>query len=267
MTERVDKTWVRWGSELRRLRRLAGKTQTAISGMTLISRPQIGKLENGTRTPNRDHAVELDDALATDGRLLQLWEELNDVKRVPDEWEDFVRIERTAVEIREYQPLLIPGLVQAPGYARAILGAGRLDSTPELLEHALETRLGRLAELRRHVALRFVVDEHALRQRRGSPEAMKEQFDHLLSLIDQQRIRLSVLPDHAARHPVVGGSFRIFGLPGGSLVVHLEHAKGQVVVHDAEEVNAMAAMYGDLQAESLPSDASVALIEKVRGEL
>lgn len=267
MAERVDQTWSRWGAELRSLRRSTGKTQTELSRETTISRPHIGKLENGTRTPNRDHAIVLDSALATDGKLLRLWEEQNDVKRVPDEWQDFVRIERSSAEIREYQPLLISGLLQAPAYARATLSSGHLSATPDLLEQAVKTRIERLSEIPPRVQLRFVLDEIVLRRRVGPSEVMREQLDHMLSLIEDRRIRLSIIPDHAPRQTAVGGSFRIFGLPGGSVVVHLEHAKGQVVVDDPETVNEMATAYGDLQAEALPSYATVELIEKVRGEL
>ncbi|MFC4563182.1 Scr1 family TA system antitoxin-like transcriptional regulator [Nocardiopsis mangrovi] len=110
-----------WGGEMRRLRRLAGKTQQEVADITLISRPQIGKLELGTRTPNQDTAVTLDAVLATGGVLQQLWSEFSSSDNLPREWQDLVWLERAAAQIRAYQPLLVPGLLQTEAYARTVL--------------------------------------------------------------------------------------------------------------------------------------------------
>ncbi|MDA0565858.1 helix-turn-helix transcriptional regulator [Streptomonospora sp. S1-112] len=266
MAEQVNEQWARWGAELRRLRKMAGKNQTDAARMIHQSRQLIGKMENGTRTPNRDQAGALDEGLATGGVLLQRWRELSGTHDVPDEWNDFILMERAAIEIREYQPLIVPGLLQSPKYARTILWRRAL--AEEQVDQLIASRMARLEQLNPRTELRFVLDEYALTRTMVMPEVMAEQLDHLVTVVNRHGIVLSVVP-HDIRRPRVGvcGSFRIATMADGRQIVHAEHIKGMVLIEKATEVADVSNQFGDLQVEALSPDQSLILIKRMRSDI
>ncbi|MBX9387109.1 transcriptional regulator with XRE-family HTH domain [Streptomonospora nanhaiensis] len=264
MTERVYKQWLRWAGELRRQREMAGKTQAQLGRAAKISRQAISKYEKGTRKPTLDTSVLLDEILSTGGALHQLWRETRGATEGPPEWRDFLAVEREATEIREWEPLLVPGLLQCESYARWIFTRpGTIVDDPD---RAVADRVGRLAQLRPGTTVRAVVDEVVLRRVCGSPDVLPSQLDHLLALAETGRILLMVLPMYAPWRPVSTGSFRIMTLTDGRQVAHASYEGGYVVKALPTEVNEFASQFGDLQAESLPPSESIACIRKLRDE-
>ncbi|WP_333563803.1 helix-turn-helix domain-containing protein [Nocardiopsis endophytica] len=259
--------WLRWGAELRRHRNASGMTQQSLASAINVSSALISGFERGTRIPKRAHAADGDLALSTAGELERLWLEINDTREIPDEWRSFAVLERQASEIREYQTALIPGLLQSPAYARAVMRQGRdQQDTDEQIDHLTQARTSRLAHLH-NTRLSFVLEETALRRVLGSKEAMVECLTHVLALLEDRRIRLSVIPDDAPLRPVVSAPFRIMNLPDGRLIGHAEHMFGENVVSDPHQVNFMVAIFGDMQAESLSPSVSKTVIEQIRRSL
>ena len=93
----------------------------------------------------------------------------------------------------------------------------------------VELRLGRQRILDRAddpVRLWVVLDESVLHRRRGTPQVMAEQLEHLLAMSRRPRIDLQVLPLTAGAHVAQEGSFQILKFPaemvGDPGVVYLE---------------------------------------------
>lgn len=266
MPEKVFKEWEPWGRELRRLRELAGFTQLKLADQVSFENGLVSGFERATRKPNRSQSAELDQALSTGSVLEQLWVEITNTKEIPGEWRDFVRLERQAVEIREYQMVLIPGLLQAPEYSHALLRNHRKWDSDRKIKELAEARARRLAELKPETLLWFVLDDITIRRVLGSEKVMKTQLDHLLSMFDNHRIRVSLMPEYAPQHPGLSGSFRIMNLSDGRLVGHSEHWGGQHVV-SGTEVNKLATVFSGLQADALSPMASYEQIKKTREAL
>jgi len=72
--------------------------------------------------------------------------------------------------LRWWTPLLIPGLLQTEGYARAVLSSWRRDGADEV-EAKVIARLDRQAILA-NVDYRVLIDESVLHRRIGSPDVM-----------------------------------------------------------------------------------------------
>jgi transcriptional regulator with XRE-family HTH domain len=262
--ERVPKPqWRRWGTELRRHRELAGLSQDQLARMLHVAAITVSTWERGARHPKRDRVEAVDTILCTGGALLQLWSELNRTDEVPETWRDYAKLEQQATEIREYQPMIIPGLLQTPGYIRAIIRNNTPEASDEHIKRLVETRTTRLKELT-HTALSFVIEEVAARKVLGSPETHQEQMGALLHIIDERGMRVTIVPEYAPRRPVASGSFRIMTLHDGRLVGHAEHWGGQQVISTPTHVNRMVSMFGHLQAEALSHDATVDFIRRLR---
>lgn len=172
-------------------------------------------------------------------------------------------------ELREYQPLVIPGLFQVPSYARAVLR----DTTP--LASSGDLKSMAKARMQRQVILKkedppkisVVVEAAVIERPVGGFDVLYEQLGYLLGLIDSEAIRLQVVQPSPPFHPGGAGPFRIYTFPDKPVVVSAEHMGGEQLMDETMLVQHSMAVFGILQAEALSTRASRDLIRKVKEEL
>ncbi|MFC3995544.1 helix-turn-helix domain-containing protein [Nocardiopsis sediminis] len=266
MANEVDPGWKQFGTHVKRMRDQAGFTQDRVHGMTGISKSMLSAIENSARAPKRSHAELLDKAFSTGGAMVRLWLDIHGSVDVPEWWRDIGAMERNAVEIREYQMTLFPGLIQTSTYARALMLAGRPWDPPEEVERDVESRIARRDQLRDAVFLWFVVDEFALRRRVGNSAVMRDQMTRILDLVAEKRIRFQVIPDGLVDHPGLSGPIRILDFADRSPVVLAEHRMGEDVVTAPRKVRQCRSLFGALQAEALSPSESARMITRIREE-
>jgi transcriptional regulator with XRE-family HTH domain len=216
------------GLTLRRLRDAAGKTQQEAADEVKKVRSRIVQLEDGTATISREDLEALLDYYKVKSRerttVLKLGTHARKrqkrrvhIDQLPDAYKRFADLESSASEVNWFATGIIPGLLQSPSYVQAILaecegvwwepldqqGEDRLAFRIERQRRLLETDDQRL--------LRFVITEDALRANMGSPEIMREQLQHLKTLIDKHRdLTVRVLRNDVSGNPVRGGGLMIF---------------------------------------------------------
>ncbi|WP_393916463.1 helix-turn-helix domain-containing protein [Halostreptopolyspora alba] len=266
MMERGNALWQRFGTELKRQRELSGVSQAQLAKATGWSPSMISALQQGTRTPKRDHAEALDTALNTGGLLTRLWQELVNQRDVPEWFRDAVLIERRATEIREYEPLVVPGLLQTTEYARAMLEGRYNRHLSDQIRQMAEARAARLPAIQGHRPLLwFVVREAVLKRAVGTETIMKDQLGHIIELAEAGTVQFQVLPDT----PVSPGfclPFRVSSLGPIQSVVYVEHALGGETSDNPEQVSEMTTLFGALQAAAVAPGESIDLVKRWRGE-
>lgn len=227
-------------------------------------------IERGTRIPKRDFAEALDAVHNTGGSFTRLWVNLTNQEEVPDWFADIISLERVAVEIREYQTVLIPGLLQTEGYAWSILSEGRPWTGEDEVKRLVETRMKRHEVVTKpdRPLMWFVVDEVVIRRRIGSPEIMREQLRRIAKLVDARQIKFQVIPQDAwVPHPGLSGPFRIMAFPDRPSMAHTEHMMGEVVIDAPEDVQRCNVIFGALQAEALSRRESLKVLHDAIGEI
>ncbi|CAM5351171.1 transcriptional regulator [Streptomyces avidinii] len=258
----------RLGSELRRLRTVSGMTSQQVAACLLISQPKISLLENGHRLIKprdvrdlcRLYGVQdqqlLDDLmrLAGDSSLPGWWNSYDDIP-----YSTYIGLEAEATTIRTYEPLVIPGLLQTPGYARAVIAGTAPHATAEQIATRLAVRLRRQDRLNAPgdpLRLRAVLDESVLRRVVGSREIMREQLEHLSHLGSQPHITLRLLPYEAGAHPGVSGQFSLLDFADAThaSTVYLERFAGDIYLENRSAVQPYDALYARLLAEALCPD-------------
>lgn len=129
---------------------------------------------------------------------------------LPESWEDVIRFEADASVLTNFEPLLIPGLLQTPEYTRAILVGTDELAEPEL-NTLVRTRIGRQAALagRNAPELNVILYEVALRCPVGGPGVMRHQLRHLLACAERRNVTIRVLPFATGAHPGLTGAFLI----------------------------------------------------------
>lgn len=122
------------GKMLAYYRTCAGLTPEQLGALVYLSGSQIRKVENGNRTLTADLAKACENIreLGCNGALTELLDLLGEqLKRrpFPGWFEGWPEKEAQAKRLRDFEPLVVPGLLQTEDYARAILST-RLDSPP-----------------------------------------------------------------------------------------------------------------------------------------
>ncbi|WP_433258740.1 DUF5753 domain-containing protein [Streptosporangium sp. CA-135522] len=139
---------------------------------------------------------------------------------------------------RIYCSQVVPGLLQTPGYAGALLSAiSVFHETPNDVEDAVTARVARsrvLYEGDHRFAV--LVEESVLRYRVGDAEVMAGQLGHLLAVMSLPSVSLGVIPFTALRRMWTLEGFNIFD----DTRVHVELLTAAVAVTEPAEV----AMYG-----------------------
>ncbi|MGG8409596.1 Scr1 family TA system antitoxin-like transcriptional regulator, partial [Streptomyces sp. 12297] len=134
------------GAELRVARERAGLSQAELAELLFVSGSFIGQLEAGTRRMHLDFARQIDDILHTDGFFVRNCGAAAKSK-YPDHFAAAAEAEALAREIREYAPLIIPGLLQTEAYARAVFRAYQPTAPEATIEELVTNRLARAALL------------------------------------------------------------------------------------------------------------------------
>lgn len=178
--------------------------------------------------------------LAREARQPGWWHSFRDV--LPNPYEVFIGLEAGAETIRAFEPLVIPGLLQTPEYARAMIRGGLQELDPEEIDRRMQVRVERQRILTHpdRPRLWVVLDEAALHRSVGGEETMCEQLAHLVQMSKQGKTTIQVVPFKAGAHAGTSGPFVILGFdqPTNPSVVYLETIPEGVYLEGTSDVGA-----------------------------
>lgn len=273
----------RLGSELRRLREASDVTTEQVAERLDCHISKVSRIELGQSPIRRiDLEVMLDMYDLKDSQrraaLIKLsrsaktqgwWQSYTDV--IPPAYADFIGLEADAARMNSFETLLVPGLLQTPGYARAVITEAWETEGPEQIERLVEVRTLRQDLLTRDtpIELKVILCEPVLQQRIGDQETMRTQLLQLAELAHQPNITLQVLPNSAGAHPGLNGPFAILGFAddGDPDVVLAENLTSSLYFEDKRELGRYQWAFDRLTAIAASPRASVTLIKKAAKEL
>ncbi|WP_328324094.1 MULTISPECIES: helix-turn-helix domain-containing protein [unclassified Streptomyces] len=269
---------VKLGAELRRLRVLAGLTSAAAARLAGWHQSKVSRIETGrSGVKPSDVALLLHAYGVRDTAQRELLEALcgagadesagwwHSYRRLlPAQYRDFIRLESQACTAHTFETSVMPGLLQTPGYAKAVTRAS-LDGLPaRTVDSLVDVRLARQRVLDADPPLELsaVVDEAALHRRIGGRGVMAEQLRHVQEVARLPHVRLQVMPFAAGGHLGLTGSFTIFSFSNiiDLDVVVLDHLMSSRYLERKEELKAYSAAFRRIQARALPQQQSLDLI-------
>ncbi len=235
------------GALLKALRTDKGWTAEQVAERLMVSPSKISRLETGQRGASARDVSDLCKLYGIDGdqrrQLLQLARETKQRtwwqrSGLPDL--TYLGLEDAAASISDYGLGIMPGLLQTPDYARAIVQAAVPKWVPEVVEQRVEARVTRQQILVRDNPPQFdaVVDESVLHRVVGSPAIMRAQLERLLELSELPNVTLRVIPYDAGALPAGNNKFIIlsFALPTVADVVFVEGLTGDLYLDDPRDV-------------------------------
>lgn len=252
---------------LRNHRDAAGLSRTQLAEALGCSPKWIEKLESMKKSPSEATANDLDTYFRTPGTFHTLWKLIRERGRrmaLPPWFQQWVDTEQVADALRNWEPLVIPGLLQTPEYARVVL-AGEPGMTDEKLEQHVTNRMERQTILTgaNPVLFRTLIDESVLHRLIGDPKIMHAQLAALIEATQRPNVSVQIVPTGALCTAGVGGAFWIASIAGTTDTVYLEGATVGRVSDDPREVTEIRNRFDALHAEALTPQASIDLISKV----
>ncbi|WP_219462423.1 helix-turn-helix domain-containing protein [Nonomuraea rhizosphaerae] len=268
---------LRLGQELRLLRERRKLTGAKAARELGWSPSKVSRIEAAKTMPSAEDIKALAElykadtekrdelfALLRDADQRGWWEDYDDA--LPEEYTTFLGLEAEATIQRNWEPQIVPGLLQTEDYAREVVlsvsGISRI--THSGVRSRVEARLARQQSVFRRsqvVQCRFVLDEPALMRRFGEPSVMREQMEHLLEMSLMPHVSVQVLTMDAL-HPVNTGAFIHLKFAEFDDVVYLEQLYTAHFVDDLERVAGYEAAFDHIRSQALDEDESRVLIQR-----
>lgn len=263
----------RLARELRRLREAAGLTADEVTKAMEWSVGKVNTLERAKAVQPRVADIRnlLDLYGVTDGEQREALFALTREARKRGWWtafgqldDNFVDFEAEAAKISTWQPLVIPGLLQTPEYARAIQ-RGYLMTDEEAIENLVQLRMGRQEILTSDdpPELWAIIDESAVARSFGSPEAKIEQLQRLIDTERMEHVNVQVMPLNVAPHPGLSGSFVILDYEDDPSLIYREMRPESSYTEGAAKIEERRRVFKHLSASALGVPESTALLRRL----
>ena len=243
-----------FGAEVRRARVAAGMTLADLAATVPCDASTVSRIEAGTLSPARRFSAACDEAFPQmSGWFSRFYHDSRTWAGPHPPWfRDWVEIEARATVIRWWEPLLVPGLLQTPDYARAVLGWGPDDGGD--LEERVAARLDRQAVFDRPSPpeVWILLSEQILGYCVGSADVMRKQAQHLAEMAARPRVTIQVVAAGAGAYGGLSGAFAIGTDSAADTVIYLETGVQGMVIRDPKLITRAASMFDHLRAEALP---------------
>lgn len=237
------------GVRLRELRRTAGLTNRRLAQLSGWHESKVSKIEFARIKPSDDDLRAYCRHCNAEDQLPDLLATLHNIEVAYLEWRKILgtglkrrqqkslELEAEARIIRDYQPQIIPGLLQTAEYATAKLTRGmEFHRVPDDLDEAVSKRMERQRVLyQRDHKFHFVIAEQALCTTVGTDTVMIGQLDRLNAIIGMPRVTIGIVPA-GAEALVVSTNFAMFD----NRLVMVEGTAAELTITQPREI----AVYG-----------------------
>lgn len=255
------------GRQLKLRREAVGMRAAEFGRVVGYGEDMIYKIEGGKRIPRQEFLDKADEVLGAGGLIAAAWEDVKKV-RYPKSVRALGKLEGKAVEIGVYECNIIPGLLQTPDHARAVIGAAQPPYSPDDVERMVAARLARQSVFQRDPApsLHFVLEEAPLHRQVGGTMVWRQQLERLLEVGRLNNVWLQVMPTNTEPHPGLDGRIELLKFPDGTAVGRSDGKFNGRPVSDPRQLRVLELRYGTVRAQALPSRESLTFIEKLLGE-
>lgn len=265
-----------FGERLRRFRDEAGMTGRELASALGWPHSKISKLENGKQTAEDSDVTQWLDAIgASESTVRQMLDELAELRISKAAWRAQLRAghrarqqqsfdnEHAATRIRNVEFGVVPGLLQAADYARAVfrIQAELLQAPDSDIEASVRVRLQRQQVLYQGKEIELIVSQHALQHPVAPPDAMLGQLDRLASAVDIPGLRFGVLPAFRRLPNITMNGFTMF-----DDLVQVEHVSAELTIDDPEQVAIYHRLMDRLWLVACEGDEARAILHQLAAE-
>ncbi|KPI06238.1 hypothetical protein OK074_4216 [Actinobacteria bacterium OK074] len=267
------------------MREKAGLTiQQAVAGLG-FSDTKLGRVETGHNNLPRVEDLEklldrygVDDIDDRDALLVLHRDSLSRDPYIP--YRDtmpsgmslYAGLEADARAMRAWQPSYVFGLLQTEGYMRSMFLTGKSveETTTAFVENNIRLRLERKRLITREdspLSLRVILDESALRRMIGGPEVMKEQYEEIERLAQQDNVTVQILPQKLVCYRA-DINFAVLDFDSSVAPIVQSDISGAITVTDKEiDVWKHSQRFDAMRAEALGPSATAGFLHQLAREI
>jgi transcriptional regulator with XRE-family HTH domain len=265
---------------LRKFRITAGLSNAAVAKSTGMSPSVISSVETAKSGIYLDKLQKLLDLYqVSESQRAQLidmarhaeergWVNLHS-DTLPENWQTWAEFEAEAVAVFNYEPLMIPGLLQTPEYARAVIQATGPALSVAEVDKLVASRMARQVHLNKSqpLKLRVIIEGDVLKRPFGGADAWVRQLRHLVDCAAYPNIQIQILPTAAGVHPALDGSFVILEYGDGTKLVHIECKIPIVYLDEEEQIQEYTQIWNRVSALACNMEKSVDLISAIADQV
>ncbi|MFE5712864.1 Scr1 family TA system antitoxin-like transcriptional regulator [Streptomyces sp. NPDC056501] len=254
----------------KRMRVKKGLTQEQLGAQMGYSGAAISAMERLLHPVSDEMLVHLERILGGGTGIFEEMRPLVRLEKLPEQFRGYAPIEQKAVALWLYANHVVHGLFQTEAYARALIGGGHPEPTPERVEELVISRMARKALFDRKPVcqIELILDESVLRRPIGSEEIMREQLEYLAECARRRNVNLQVLPLDAGLGSQYAGDRGMMNLVETSAhdhVTFLEIQGESLLITDRAKVSTHMQRYAKIRAQALDPRRSLGLIEELAG--
>ncbi|MDT7781597.1 MAG: hypothetical protein QOF58_16 [Pseudonocardiales bacterium] len=185
-----------------------------------------------------------------------------------EQFAKFLELETSAIRIRQCQLNVIPGLLQIPEYALALVTAYGLSGARA--DRSVEIRMHRQSVLDPDGPEIFIIlDESVLHRVIGSDDVLREQLRRIKEVAALDHVTIRILPFSAGIHPAMKSSFSILEFSEGEedFALLLEHPGRDDLMTSGPELKEFLGYFFQVEEFALPAEETPKVIDRRLEEL
>ncbi|MGW0179887.1 helix-turn-helix domain-containing protein [Nocardia sp. NPDC003345] len=258
------------GARLREIRRGAGLTNRRLAQLSGWHESKVSKIEFARIRPSDDDVRAYCRHCDAEDQLPELLATAHTIESAYLEWQKVLgtglkrrqqkslKLEASSTHIRDFQPQIVPGLLQTAEYAEAKLRRGiEFHRIPGDIDEAVAKRMERQQVLyKRDHRFHFLMAEQALYTTVGDDAVMIGQLDRLSSILGMPRVTLGVVP-FTAEALVVSTNFAMFD----NRLVMVEGTAAELTITQPREIDVYGRAFDTLAEQSVTGAAARGLIQ------
>lgn len=240
------------------------------------STSRLSRIESGTIRPRGGDVMELLTAYGHDVKgepaasLLLLTRDLKEsgwwqrMGAVSNKYATFIAYEADAVELRNYEPTLVPGLLQTEAYAREVNAVGR-ETEKEAIDQLVTARLRRQEVLHREpkpLRLHAIISEAALYVEVGGPDVLRQQLEYIVHLSALSNVSVQVLRFMAGAHLADRGGFQLLAFEEDPPLGYIESLGGSLFLESDKDFQRLRSIYDHLSTLAMSPAESIRYIRE-----
>ncbi|MFJ1650342.1 helix-turn-helix transcriptional regulator [Streptomyces sp. NPDC088337] len=267
-SQQAQQNWRYCGGQIKLWREEAQVTRQALAEEAGYDYEYVKSMECGRRRPTLRLLQIADQLCGARGKLSAAHEFLKP-EPFPQRTQQYVLVEAEAITVQWYEPLLIPGLLQTPEYARALISSNCPPLDEETVDERVAARLKRQEKLtsKPPTHFSFVVHEAALRSVVGGRDVMRKQCQYLLELGKRRHLSIQVLPFCTAPTAALSGPMVLVETAEHERYAFVDGQSTGALYSDGNKLSTLTQRYGMIRMQALSVEESAQFTRKVAEEL
>ncbi|MFE1095894.1 helix-turn-helix domain-containing protein [Streptomyces smyrnaeus] len=268
----------RLGAALKRHRLAAGMDQAGAAEVIKASTTRVSRIEGGQVSAR---ALEVDrllmaygvedegerrrlDALARVANQRGWWQDYGDVVRPG--YADHISLENDATAMRVWHPSLMPGLLQTPAYAEAVISAGPHQIPDDRVSELTKVREERQKKIEEGGAtFAAVIWEPVIHALASGGDVGIEQLRYVLEVMRRKNVTVQLLPLKEEKMAGSSGPFTAFSFGPEPIIeaVTLNTLTSNAVLEDPDDLGVYLAGFDALRSVAMGPDQTASVIREV----